>query len=549
MGLLAGEVAAVLLHAVHDDRVVGPLPDAAADDVRVAVKQLVVVPDVSRAVAHRVRVLAEHDRQVQLRVLRHRRNGIHAVIHVGDHIDVVVFLLAGGVLAVAQASVVQGFQPVEHRDVIRAVSALVAGGPHDDAAVVPVAIDRALHALQMLAQPFRVGAGPLRAVAVIAVGDVREPAHEAVALDVRFQNHVEAQLVAHFEEHRGRRVVRGAHAVDVQLLHEQQVAAQLLRRLAPAAVRVGVVVVDAVELDRHAVDEQLAALRDAHGAQADALGDDLPAARELHGVQVRLLRVPEDGVIRLELRRHGVLLLRQQRAVLRVERDVRRAVRRDADDAVVPRGHADVHDVLLRALKQVAVAEDAVKPEAVLILQIAAAAPLEHPDAQRVLARMHVVRHVELGLQMAALRKADVRAVHIHERAGRDALHHEVHAPPYAVKRELALIDAAGVLVRRVGRIAGEGEVDVGVIGVFVAVQLPAGGHRDAVPAFDDLRHVDVPGEEGEAPRAVEQPVFRPALRQVVGPLGQAVFAGFRRFLVDASHKDSPLHDRIARRL
>ena len=240
-----------------------------------------------------------------------------------------------------------------------------------------------------------------------------------------------------------------------------------------------------------------------------------------------------------ELRLRGVLLLRQQRAVPVIQRDVRLAVRRDADDAVVLRGHVDVHDVVLRALQQVAVPEDAAEAEAVLILQIAAAAPLEHLHPDRVFAGAHKVRHVELSLQVAALRKAGVLPVHSHKRAGGDALQHEVHAAPDAVQRERALIHAAGVLVRRVGRVAGKGEVDVGVIGMLVAVQLPAGGHGDFIPVRDDLRHVDIPREEREAPRSVQKLYLRLSLRQVIGPLGQAVFTGSCRVLIDALHEQS----------
>ena len=148
---------------------------------------------------------------------------------------------------------------------------------------------------------------------------------------------------------------------------------------------------------------------------------------------------------------------------------------------------------------------------------------------------------------MATLRKADVLPVHSHKRAGGDALQHEVHAAPDAVQRERALIHAAGVLVRRVGRVAGEGKVEVGVIGMLVAVQLPAGGNGDFIPVRDDFRHVDVPGEEREAPRSVQKLYLRLALRQVIGPLGQAVFTGSRRVLIDALHEQSSFTRDMAR--
>ena len=50
----------------------------------------------------------------------------------------------------------------------------------------------------------------------------------------------------------------GADAVDIQPLHQQKITAQIFFRLAPTITWVGVVVIDTVQLDGSAVDQQLA---------------------------------------------------------------------------------------------------------------------------------------------------------------------------------------------------------------------------------------------------------------------------------------------------
>ena len=66
MGLLALKVAAVLLHAVHGNHMVGPLPDTAADQLGIAVKQLIVVIHIAGAVAHGVGIFTQEHRHVDI---------------------------------------------------------------------------------------------------------------------------------------------------------------------------------------------------------------------------------------------------------------------------------------------------------------------------------------------------------------------------------------------------------------------------------------------------------------------------------------------------
>ena len=62
MSLLPREVAAVFLDTINCYHVVCPLPDTAADELGVLVKEFVVVIHIAGAVAHGVGVFAEEHR-------------------------------------------------------------------------------------------------------------------------------------------------------------------------------------------------------------------------------------------------------------------------------------------------------------------------------------------------------------------------------------------------------------------------------------------------------------------------------------------------------
>ena len=97
--------------------------------------------------------------------------------------------------------------------------------------------------------------------------------------------------------------------------------------------------------------------------------------------------------------------------------NVRGCVGLDQNRAAL-RAHIHVAQVSLRALQKIAVAENAVHAQEILILQIAAAAPFEHLDAQTVHPAPDIVRQVELGLQMTSLREADGLPVDLYKGAG-----------------------------------------------------------------------------------------------------------------------------------
>ena len=95
---------------------------------------------------------------------------------------------------------------------------------------------------------------------------------------------------------------------------------------------------------------------------------------------------------------------------------------------------------------------------------------------------------------------------------------------PALGQREGAAIAADGVVVGHIGRIEGNGIVDVGVVRLIIAVHLPVGGHGKLVPALVGIVVVDflealgraADGGIEEIPAAVEQAIAA----------GQAALAG-----------------------
>ena len=157
-----------------------------------------------------------------------------------------------------------------------------------------------------------------------------------VALDVRFVDHVQAELVAQVEEPRVVRVVRRAHGGDVVTPHRQQIGAHVVDGDGTAAGGVVVVAVDAEDPHRLPVDEQLAVAH-LHVAESDlhvATIDDDPAAQEarLDAIAVRVLGRPRTRLRDVEGERHAVT-----REHVRLGEGVRHRAALHAPDALAVR--------------------------------------------------------------------------------------------------------------------------------------------------------------------------------------------------------------------
>ena len=98
-----------------------------------------------------------------------------------------------------------------HCQVVRAKIGFVAERPHNDARVILVAVNHALH-------PVHAGGFPTGVVGRIAGPAV--DATEAVGFQVALVNDVEAVVIAEIVKARVIRVMRGADGIDVMLLHQ-----------------------------------------------------------------------------------------------------------------------------------------------------------------------------------------------------------------------------------------------------------------------------------------------------------------------------------------
>ena len=533
------EVAAVPGHAVHQHRMVGPLPDAAADGIGKLMEQLYIAVDIAGAVAHGVGIFAQEHRTGGV-VLAQVGEFLQRVIHPAAHIHQQGIALMIRLLIVGQAGGIPLLRPPEHDLKVAAVAALVAHAPEDHRGVVFIPLHRAPDAVHIGFLPGRIvgdhggGGAAVRNVSAL-------PGDKAVGLQICLVHHIEAHLVAKVEEFRGGRIMRGADAVDIQLLHFLKLRAQHLLALHIALGGMGIVMVHALEDHRHAVDQQLTAGGYGYLPQPHPIGDILRLAPYHHGVEIGMLRIPQNGVGQIRHLSGGI---------------VYGIVRRRHGDALAVGVNFHILNGVLLPGQQIDVPENAVEPEKVLVLQIAAGAPFQHLGHQLVFALMHIRGQIKLRLQMAPLGEAHILPVHIQIQAGGRPLKHDVGVPrrPAAVQREAGTVDAAGVLIRHIGRVHRVGVVQIRIVGKIIPVHLPAGGHRLGVVEHRVrriFRHIQLPRKIGKIPNAVEQPIigalvavkrqrlFRRLIGNGVSLLGQSVIANPVCPLV-FSHSSSP---------
>ena len=319
-----------------------------------------------------------------------------------------------------------------------------------------------------------------------------------MALVVRFVDDVEAVQVAELVEDGGIRIVAGADRIDVVLLHQLHVRLHLLDADGIAGHRIGIVTVDAAELDGLAV-EIHHAVADGDLADTHTVSDDLIRGFQHHRVEVGILRIPQMGRIQMNLHSLGVNVISGGRRRTGPDDRILGIVESDSHRQTCHRGfHLDLHIraailqgggdgvvgyMLHRALEEVHIAEDAAHAELVLILQIAAVAPLEHQHRQLVGAVLEVLSDVELAGAVGYLAVTHVPAIQPDVEARVNALEVQEGFGSAGVNLviELADIGAAGILLGHIGRVEGERVLDVGVLMLIVTVHLPDAGDGDLV--------------------------------------------------------------------
>ena len=264
-----GQDVLLIAAQIDADGLVYPVPNAAANQLVVFFKDIHIFLEVAGAVAHGVCIFM---RKVGLGVVV-RPDGrqadapgegaVHGRIGGGTGVRIGGIAVASGIEVVDRARVVARFDPVVQDLEHRTRAGLIAHGPHDHAGVVLVALDHALHAVEMDIRPFfRVVAGDLM--------------HGAVRLDVGFVDDVHAVFVAQFIPIGVVRIVRCADGVDIGLLHQDDVLLHQFAADGAARVRRSLVAVKALHDDIFAIDKQAGVVAQLHLAEAD------PGAGKFH---------------------------------------------------------------------------------------------------------------------------------------------------------------------------------------------------------------------------------------------------------------------------
>ena len=307
----------------------------------------------------------------------------------------------------------------------------------------------------------------------------------------------------------------GADGVDIVLLHQNQIAQHVLLCDGSADKGIGIVAVDAAELDGLAVDADDHVIPDRNITEADGLHDVFSVAGKDERIQNGIFGVPELGIFNVA---EDLILCRAggdgaaaggEQLPMHFARAFVGEIHLQLRRSVIG-GESRMDKIILqavfRAREDVHIAENARLTELVLILKVCAVAPLEHHDRQIVFTVDHIIGHVKFARAVRHLVVARQRAIYIHIAAGIHALEVKQVAHAFLLfdfKR--ALMQAAGIVMRHIGRIKGDGIADVGVLVMIVALHLPHGGHGDHIGAGGGGE--DVLGQQLHGFKIAEAPV------------------------------------------
>ena len=289
--------------------------------------------------------------------------------------------------------------------------------------------------------------------------------------------------------------------------------------------------VDAPQLHRLPVDQQLARRRYGNPAESERHADDLFRRANFQRIQLGILRVPQPNA------GNGAFAVRQRKAaaVRRGHRHLYRALPLHVGihlHAAVQAGmDKEIAHVILRAFQQIDIPEDAVITVRILILKVCAAGPGEDDGCQAVLSGAAKVRHVKFRLQVRALGKPRKDTVYIEHHAAGNTFKDDEGAQAVRSCRKAAPVYAHRVEGRDCRRIKGDRVIDIEILLLPPAVALPAGGHGDAVRELHRghvLRKIQRAVQISEIPGAVQAPHAGIPLcvrRYIVGPRCQAACA------------------------
>ena len=488
------------------DGVITPFPDKAAAHDFVGLNELPVVFQVAGAVAHGVGVLTHQVGLVGIAVYV-LLQGFQRRIHIGVQVDVgeIVLALSAAVLCafvVSQTGGIEVLGPGQGRFEAATVSTFVTHGPADDAGAVLIPDDTPLGAVQGCFQEVGiVGKGLVPVLHVVLPQLIFRAVHLSgtVAFVVGFVDDHETVLVTQLIEHGSVGIVSSADGVEVEFLDHLQVPLHVLQGDHRTSDGVGVVAVDAPELNGVAVQVHLI-IFNVNLTEAPAVNDDLIGTLQNQGVQVRLFGIPELGFADVQhcLVGEGAACfhclgcaLGDQLTLCVIQLDgngddLLGELEADPQGCFITFqvvGNEVVPDVGFRAIQDVHIPEDAGGPELILVFQVAAVAPFQNQNCQGVLTVHNLIGDIELGSGVGNLVVAQVLAVEPCVQAGVYTFKVQVSARCVLIPLVLELGDvaAAGVFVGYVRGICGEGIADVGVVVLVVTVVLPDAGYRDGV--------------------------------------------------------------------
>ena len=367
---------------------------------------------------------------------------------------------------------------------VGAHAGLIAQRPENDAALVlipdhiaPAAVNHSLSVSRIfceLAESF------LRTASVLIL--------HAMGFQIRLRDHIKTVFAAQLREPGRIGIMARTDGVDIRLLHDAQIEHGIHSRNHRSGERTAVMAVDTLEFHGLFIDQN-DTIFNGDGTDSYPLTYDLLRRADFHRIKVRLLRVPQNRMLHGKGNRSVLvrrLLCKQRFPVIQGAFHLWPSHRIQPDPhlravlfKIHRRGHRIIPHPVLRAQKQIHIPENPGHAEFILILQIASITPFQHQDGQTVSSCLRLSRDVELAGAVGNLAVSHKFPVYPHIEAGIHSLKIEELFLFRLIFIQIKILDIspAGIVVRYIGRIAGEGITGIGVLLLIKAHHLPAGRH------------------------------------------------------------------------
>ncbi|MPM74512.1 hypothetical protein SDC9_121500 [bioreactor metagenome] len=347
---------------------------------------------------------------------------------------------------------------------------------------------------------------------------------EGVAFDVGLVPDVESVLIAEIVEFRGIGIVAGADGVDVELLHQLQVALDMSAAYGSSGMRRAFVAVHAGDQHRLAVDQQLpfrnfhppeadfdrgvihlftvgSLKRDAQRIKLGRFGAPLPDLRNGHfdgaaGFPAAMVMMVAGCFVQCggggKFPHQFFAVVKPGHEAPRHRHGARPGQGGDGGDfeppggiVVVQRGDGEkVRQRIARHADEINVAHDAAVPPLILILKVTAVRPFEHQNAQLIVAVGQKRGEIEFGRIARAFGETYRMTVQADLKIAFHAV--EVNPNPAVApglrQPERTPVEAGWIAFRHRRRQFGKRHPDIGIVRVVVTLQGPRSGNRNRAP-------------------------------------------------------------------